>query len=136
MFSLIVTGMMAAFLHLIVKPLRMKLAALSLVTAIVALTGGAVFAQAVHPTCAAKQHDCDQTARLSSTCCCGDQDTSWTDSAPIQARVEVAADMTAAPALPRVGSAPSTPLRLHPIQISPPRLCLLDLPTLFVTFLI
>lgn len=134
-FRLIFAGTKTAPYGNVVKPLRMKLAALSLVTAIFALTGGAAFAQAVHPYCAAKQHDCGKTAKLSK-CCCGDQDASWTNSAPVEARVEVAADMTAVPAPPSLVSVPPAPQWLHPIQTSPPRLGLLDLRTLFVTFLI
>ena len=134
-FRRVSAGTIAALQGGVVTPLRMKLAALSLVTAIIAMTGGAVFAQAVHPVCVAQQHDCGTTPRVSN-CCCDDQDASWTDSAPVQSRVEVRADTTAMPALPNVISIAPAPQRLHPAQTSPPRLCLLDLPTLFVTFLI
>lgn len=120
---------------IVVTPLRMKLAALSLVTVIIAMTGGSVFAQAVHPVCIAKQHDCGKTAKILK-CCCGDQDASRTDSAPVQPRVDVRAEMTAMPALPNIVSVVPAPQALHPVQTSRQRLCLLDLPTLFVTFLI
>jgi hypothetical protein len=115
----------------------MQLAAFSLVAAIFALTGGAVFAQGVHPYCAAHQHDCGKTVRLSN-CCGGDQDASWTDSAPVQSRVEVHADMTISSALPALVHALATaPAAIAPkITSSPPGLCLLDLPTLFATLLI
>lgn len=118
-----------------VTPLRMKLAALSVVAAIVATTGGSVFAQAIHPVCVAKQHDCGKTAKISK-CCCGDQEAAWTDSTPVQPRVEVRADLLATPALPNVVHIAPAPQALSPVQTSPPRLCLLDLPTLFSTFLI
>ena len=115
----------------------MRLAAFSLVTAVLALTGGAVFAQGVHPYCAAHQHDCGKTVRLSN-CCCGDQDASWTDSAPVQSRVEVHADVTISYALPALVHARATaPAAIAPqITSSPPGSCLLDLPTLFATLLI
>jgi hypothetical protein len=117
-----------------VTRLRMKLAALSVVAAIVAVTGGAVFAQAIHPVCVAKQHDCGKTAKISK-CCCGDQDAARIDSTAVEPRVEVRADISATPALPKVIPAP-TRQALTPVQTSPPRLCLLDLTTLFATFLI
>lgn len=98
-------------------------------------TGGSVFAQAIHSTCVANHHDCGKTAKISS-CCGGDQDASRIDSTPVQARVEVRADMTVTPALPNIVQIVSTPPVFSPVQTSPPRLCLLDLPTLFVTFLI
>jgi hypothetical protein len=96
---------------------------------------GSVLAQAAHPVCVAKQHDCSLTARISK-CCCGEQDASRSDSTPVQSRVEVRSDMTAAPALPNIVHVVSAPLSMAPVHTSPPRLCLLDLPTLFVTFLI
>ena len=118
-----------------VTALRMKLAAFSVLTAIVAMTGGPVFAQAIHPVCVAKEHDCGKTARISK-CCGGDQAAARTDATPAQSRIDVRADLSAAPALPNVVSIAPAPQALRPVQTSPPRLCLLDLPTLFVTFLI
>lgn len=114
---------------------RMKLAALSVVAAIVAMAGGSVFAQAIHPVCVAKQHDCGKTARISK-CCCGDQGAPQADSTPVQSRVELRGDIPTPAALPNVVLVAPAPQALSPVQTSPPRLCLLDLPTLFVTFLI
>ena len=85
--------------------------------------------------CAAKQHDCRQTAKIVK-CCCGNEDASRSDSTPVQPRVEVRGDTTAAPALPNMVHVVSAPASFAPVHTSPPRLCLLDLPTLFVTFLI
>jgi hypothetical protein len=113
----------------------MKLGAFGLVAAMIAMTGGAVLAQAIHPVCGAKQHDCGKTAKISK-CCCGDRDAARTDSTPVQPRVEVRADISATPALPRVIQVAPTRQALTPVHSSPPRLCLLDLPTLFSTFLI
>jgi hypothetical protein len=117
-----------------VADLRLKVAALSLVAAFVAMTGGPLFAQAMHPVCVAKQHDCGTTARISK-CCCGDQDPTPTESTPGQPRVEVRADISATPAILKLIPTPARQA-LTRVQTSPPRLCLLDLPTLFATFLI
>ena len=116
-------------------PLRMKLAALSVVAVMIATTGGSVLVQAIHPVCVAKQHDCGKTATISN-CCCGDQDAARTDATPVQSRVEVRADLPATSALPHVVHIAPAPQALSPVQTSPPRLCLLDLPTLFSSFLI
>ena len=114
--------------------LRMRLAALSIVAVMIATTGGSVFVQAIHSVCVAKQHDCGKTATISN-CCCGDQDTR-TDAIPVQSRVEVHVDLPATPVLPNVVSIAPAPQGLGPVRTSPPRLCLLDLPTLFSSFLI
>ncbi len=115
--------------------LRTKASAVAVVASMFVALGGPVFAQAVHPVCVAKQHECGQTAKIVK-CCCGDQDTSRRDSTPVQSRVEVRADTTAAPALPHILHVVSAPASFAPVHTSPPRLGLLDLPTLFVTFLI
>ena len=115
--------------------LRMHLAALSVVAAIIATTGGPVFAQTMHPVCVAKQHDCGNTAKISK-CCCGGEDAARTDAALVQSRVDVRADLSATPALPNVLHLAPAPQALRPVQTSPPRLCLLDLSTLFSTFLL
>jgi hypothetical protein len=113
----------------------MKFAALSLVAAIVATTGGSVFARAIHPVCLAKQHDCAKTATVSN-CCGGDRDAARMDSTPAQSPVEVRADLSAPSALPNVVHIAPAPQGLSPVHTSPPRLGLLDLPTLFTTLLI
>jgi hypothetical protein len=106
----------------------------SLVAAILAMTGGPLFAEAPHPMCVIKQHDCGKTPTFSK-CCCGTQDPTRNESTPGQSRVEVSADVSVAPSL--IQAVP-TPTRLAAVRVqtSPPRLCLLDLPTLFATFLI
>jgi hypothetical protein len=115
--------------------LRTKVSAFALVASMLVAVGGSVFAQASHPVCVAKQHECGKTATIS-TCCCDAQDAAGPDSTPVPSRVDVSGDMTAAPTLPTVDSGLSAPLQVVAVQTSPPRLCLLDLPTLFVTFLI
>lgn len=113
----------------------MKLAAISVVAVMIATTGGSVFVQAIHSVCVAKQHDCGKTATISN-CCCGDQDATRTDATPVQSRVEVHVDLQATPVLPNVVPIVRAPQALVAIQTSPPRLCLLDLPTLFSSYLI
>ena len=115
--------------------LRMKLAALSIVAVMIATTGGSVLVQAIHSVCVARQHDCAETATISS-CCCGEQDTTRTDATPVQSRVEVHVGLLATPVLPNVVPIVPAPQGLGRVQTSPPRLCLLDLPTLFSSFLI
>ena len=117
-----------------VSSLHARLSAVVIVTGALVAMGGSVFAEPWHPFCAAKQHDCGRTARVSS-CCCVDQG-SRDDATPAQSRVELGIDFTSIPALGAVIPLISEPLALPLLQSSPPRLCLLDLSTLFVTFLI
>jgi hypothetical protein len=119
----------------VVSFLRSKVSAVALVASLLVAVGGSVFAQAGHPVCVAKQHECGKTAKISS-CCCSAQDALGPDSTPIQSRVEVRGDMTPTPALPHSVSIVASPPSVAPVHTPPPRLCLLDLPTLFVTFLI
>lgn len=102
---------------------------------IAATTSGTLFTQTVHPVCAAKQHNCGSTTTIAK-CCCGAQDTSGPSSTPVQSRVELRADMAALPVLPNVISGVQDGRSLVPIQTSPPRSGVLDLPTLYVSFLI
>lgn len=115
--------------------LRTKVSAVSLVMSMLVAVAGPLFAQAGHPVCAAKQHECGKSAKVVK-CCCGDQNASRNDSTPVQPRVEVRGDMTAASVVPNVTHVMSQPASFAKIDTSPPRLCLLDLSTLFVTFLI
>jgi len=122
------------FLGIVVSSLGIKVSVALVASMLVAL-GGSVYAQAGHSVCVAKQHECGKTAKISS-CCCSAQDASGPDSTPIQSRIEVSGDVTPTPALPHSVSIVSAPPSVAPVHTSPPRLCLLDLPTLFVTFLI
>jgi hypothetical protein len=115
--------------------LRKNVSAVLLVASALVAVGGPVLAQAGHPVCLAKQHECGTTAKISA-CCCGAQDASAPDSTPGQSRVEVSGDTTAAPTRPNVDSVVAASFQVVAVHTSPPRLCLLDLPTLFVTFLI
>jgi hypothetical protein len=118
-----------------VTGLRRKIAALALVAGILAATGGSVFALDRHAACAAKQHDCGTSATISS-CCCGDQGAVLNETTAAQPRVEIQAGLSAVPAFPHIIHVAPTPQALSAVQTSPPRLCLLDLPTLFATLLL
>lgn len=117
----------------IVKSTRAMLSAIVLIAAVITSTGASALAVQAHPSCATHRHECGKIARI--TKCCDDQDAARTDSTPVQPRVEVRPDLSAAPALPSVAPFAEPQLR-RPVQPSPPRLCLLDLPTLYATFLI
>lgn len=115
-----------------VSVLRMKASTITLVLSVLVVTGGSAFAQAM---CVAKHHGCRESAKISN-CCCSAQASSRIESTPVQDRVEVRGDMSVVPILRYVVLIVSTPRAFSPVQTSPPRLCLLDLPTLFVAFLI
>jgi hypothetical protein len=118
-----------------VKSPRAMFSAIVLLAAVITSAGSAALAAQVHPACAAKQHECGKIATISA-CCYGDQDAARTDSTPVQSRVEVPTDICATPALPHVVQIAPAPSVLSPVHTSPPYLCLIDLPTLFATFLI
>ena len=113
--------------------LRRTLAALSVVAALLASTAS-MFAQANHDACGARQHECGKVVKISS-CCCGEGSASQHDSTPVQPRVEVRADMTTT-VVPNGIHVLSAPPASILVLSAPPRFCPLDLPTLFVTFLI
>jgi hypothetical protein len=118
-----------------VTRLRSKASALVLLAAIVAATGGGAFAGDRHPTCETRQHDCGDTAKIAS-CCCGDVGAPRDAGTPAQPRIDVANGVAATTALREFEHIvpPTTPPVA--VQTSPPRSCLLDLPTLFASLLI
>lgn len=109
--------------------------ALLLTAVLAATTTGSAFAQAAHPVCAAKQHDCGRVATIAK-CCCGEQEASHPLPAPAQSRFESPADTTSTATPPIAFELPQGGRSFHPIQTSPPCGCLIDLPTLYVSFLI
>lgn len=115
--------------------LRKRLSALTLVVAIMTTATGSALPQNRHPACEAKQHDCGQSARISS-CCCGDLGAPRDAGTPAPSRSDVASGVATAPVPPQF----EDPfLRSHQsiaVQASPPRLALLDLNTLFACLLI
>ncbi len=115
--------------------LRTKCSALALIVGLLAATTGPMFAQDRHPVCETKQHDCGKTAKISS-CCCGDLGQLRDASVPAQTRTELTKDVAVTlPLSSFVQPVARQPL-LSAVQASPPRLALLDLPTLFATLLI
>ena len=93
------------------------------------------FALAGHPTCTAKHHDCGKAPSIT-TCCCGDEQSSPTDSTPSQSRVDVRANFTAVPVGVDMLEV-ATPVHvLVAVHTSPPHQYLVDLPTLFASLLI
>ena len=117
-----------------VTHVRSRFSAFMLAVIIAATTSGTAFAQTLHPLCAAKQHDCGSTTTIAK-CCCGAQDSSGPSSTTGQSRVELRAN-TALPVLPNVISVVRTGRSLVAVQTSPPLNGVLDLPTLYVSFLI
>jgi hypothetical protein len=113
-----------------------RFSARALVVAIVATTSGSAFAQNRHPACEAKQHECGQTAKISS-CCCGDLGAPRDNGTPAQSRIDVASGVAAANLAPQFDQPkPATDAAVIAIQSSPPGLAPLDLTTLFVCLLI
>ncbi len=113
-----------------------KLSAVAVVTAL--LFGAAaplVAAEPAHNACAARQHACGQTARIT-PCCCPDNGQQSANPAPVPTRIQASPTFVAlavtAHALPAVATAPSTAL----VRLAWPRRARLDLPTLFSTLLI
>ena len=98
-------------------------------------SGAPVLAAQEHPVCAARQHDCGKTARLTK-CCCGDQGDPAGSGGPTESRVQLTVQLA-----PMVGT-PAEVLAVRPAVIpvrantSPPRAAILDLPTLLATLLI
>lgn len=100
--------------------LRSKLSAALLTVALLATTGGPLFA--AHRVCQARHHDCGAVPRLALRCCCGDGG-DLSDQAGIpQARSEtsaLAADLVfVLPAL----ALPLTGVRVARVEPSPPLL--------------
>jgi hypothetical protein len=100
-----------------------------------ATASGSVFAQNRHPVCEAKQHDCDQPARVSN-CCCDDVGTPGGTGTPAQSRVDVVSGTTTAPVPPQCVP-PALSAHEHiTVHTSPPGSALLDRTTLFACLLI
>jgi hypothetical protein len=112
-----------------------KLAVVGLLAVLFASAGGSALAQAVHAACAARHHGCHETVKISS-CCCGEDDSSLSEVPPDHPRSEPRAVLSAQPLCPFGVCAPATRNGLSRVQTSPPRFFSIDLPILFVTFLI
>ena len=119
----------------VVTGLAKRLSALGLIVAMMATASASAFAQGRHPVCEAKQHDCGQTAKISS-CCCGDLGTPGNTGTPAQSRVDVGSGISTAPVPPQFEPPVLSAHDDIAVQASPPRLALLDLTTLFACLLI
>ena len=119
----------------VVTRLRTRCSALAVIVGLVAATAGPLFAQDRHPVCETRQHDCGKPTKISS-CCCGDLGQFRDASVPAQPRTELTKDVAVTVILPSFVQ----PVARHALpsaaQTSPPRLALLDLPTLFASLLI
>ena len=129
------TGTPGALDRNVVTRLRTTCSALAVIVGLVVATAGPVFAQDRHPVCETRQHDCGKPTKISS-CCCADLGQFRDASVPAQPRTELTKDVAVTVILPSFVQ----PVARHALpsaaQISPPRLALLDLPTLFASLLI
>jgi len=119
----------------IVKPARTILSAIALLLAVTSAATASALAGETHRMCVTKQHDCGQTPRITQ-CCCGDEQASQMESTPVQSRIDVRADLLSMPAVMSVVQVATAPYALIAIHTSPPHRFLIDLPTLFSSFLI
>jgi hypothetical protein len=111
--------------------------ALSAIALLVAITGTATvpaFAGLIHPVCAAKQHDCGTTPKVSK-CCCGDEQSSENGGTPAQSRIEVRAPLQSTLAVTSAVLV-ATPPAVRTVHSSSPHRSPVDLPTLFSSLLI
>lgn len=112
-----------------------RLTPLLLLVVMMATTASA-FAAPAHEACVTKQHECEDVPTIAE-CCCHLADTGGQHSTPPEQRIDVRSSAALATvALPATVLAGTDRLVAeHPISVSP-RLCLLDLTTLFATLLI
>lgn len=116
--------------------LRAKVSAIALIMTMLAMTSADVLgAQGRYDMCTARQHDCGTTAKIA-RCCCGSQNDSSRSPAPVEARAQIAPDVTAVPIVVSTAALLSPDTRTSQIESSPPPLPHADLPTLFASLLI
>lgn len=121
--------------YVVTRLLRTKCSALALLVVFLAAAAGPVFAQDRHPACETRHHDCGNPAKISS-CCSRDLGQFRDASVPAQARTELTRDVAVTLTLPPFVQPVARQVLLSAVQASPPRLALLDLPTLFASLLI
>ena len=134
-----IAGTVSALTPGIVKSPRITRSPIVVVMALIGSLIGTgvvpVFANQIHPVCAAKAHDCGKAARIT-RCCCGDQGDASNQRGTVESRVRLDANLTPAPGVSAMtGSADPCPMTVG-AYASPPRACPLDLPTRFVSLLI
>ena len=112
------------------------MSAIALIVATLAAGGAGVLgAQGRYDMCTAKQHDCGTTAKIARCCCAGQNDSSRSPG-PVEARTQIAPDVTVVPIVVSTAALMSADTRTSPVQTSPPLLPHADLPTLFASLLI
>ena len=128
------SGTGAAVALSIVNYLRRLAPVLALLVPMLGVAAAPALAVFAHPLCAAKQHECDQTTKISCPCC-GDQSDSsnQSGSTPSIVRVVAAPVLSSGP----VGAIADTTL-FHTFfrALTTPRAGRIDLPTLFACLLI
>lgn len=128
-------GIGAATHRSVVTGLRLKFSAIGLIVAMLSATTGAAFAQARHPICEVREHDCGKTTRISS-CCCEEAGTARDPGTPPESRRNTTDGNDAGPVIPTIEHAVPDCRPAVAVQTSPLRQHSPDLQTLFSTLLI
>lgn len=115
--------------------LRTRLATFALIASVLTATVAPALAGQAHPVCVTKDHGCGQTATIA-RCCCGEQGPASTQNGPVEARVQVVADLNATPGMFVVMAIADVAERVVHERTFPPGATPPDLTTLFATFLI
>jgi len=119
-----------------VRLIQARLSALALIVTTLVTTGAGVLgAPGRYDMCTAKQHDCGATAKIARCCCAGQNDSSRSPG-PVEARTQIAPDVTVVPIVVSTAALMSADTRMSPVQSSPPPPPHADLPTLFASLLI
>ena len=106
-----------------------------LMASLLATTSGSIFAESIRALCVTQRHDCGRAATIS-TCCCGNHSAAQHEAAQVPSRPKLRIDHSVTPAVTSGVQVATTPRASVHDHTSPPRLCLLDLPTLFACLLI
>jgi hypothetical protein len=129
-------GTASAVVSSIVKSVWRFMSAMALLVAVLGASTIPAFALMSHPTCTAKHHECGRTPAIAK-CCCGDEQSSPSNSTPAQSHVDVRADFAPIATVGILAAAPATAPHVPlAIKTSPPHQYLVDLPTLFASLLI
>lgn len=114
--------------------LRAKLSACILIAGVISATGNVFAGQHEHASCPMERQDCEHVATITQCCHVNPSDAS-NHGGPVESRIRLSVDLSPLPvALVAVHAGVSRPnVGVH---TSPPRVCPLDLPTLFAALLI
>jgi len=94
-----------------------------------------VATQAAQGACAPKQHACGNVGSIA-PCCCADRSDSSNPGGPIASRVQLTDDPAPIPVAFAGASVVDTSHDGVAVQLSPPRVCPVDFPTLYACLLI